>query len=123
MGLLPTFPCDALPRSCLPLHSGALVEDVGVQKVEPSVELPVEPSVELPVEPSVEPSAEPSSVESPAEPSESIVEDDESHIIVGSVTPAYEQLTVKELRDLCRAKEISFDGKKAELLQRLYALR
>ena len=115
MGLLPTFPCDALPRSCLPLHSGALVEDVGVQKVEPSVELPVEPSVE--------PSAEPSSVESPAEPSESIVEDDESHIIVGSVTPAYEQLTVKELRDLCRAKEISFDGKKAELLQRLYALR
>ena len=105
---LPVFPCDALPSNCLPMHSSVSTNGIVTWDVEPSVEATVEPSVVTTVEPSVETTG-------------SI--DDDSHIIVGSVTPAYEQFTVKELRDMCRAKELPFDGKKAELLQRLYALR
>ena len=133
---LPVFPCDALPSSCLPMHSSVSTNGIVTWDVEPPVEAPVEPPVEAPVELPVEAPVETTielSVEATVEPSvETTVEpsveatgsiDDDSHIIVGSVTPAYEQFTVKELRDMCRAKELQFDGKKAELLQRLCALR
>ena len=98
------------------MHSSVSTNGIVTWDVEPSVEATVEPSVVTTVEPSVVTTVEPS-----VETTGSI--DDDSHIIVGSVTPAYEQFTVKELRDMCRAKELPFDGKKAELLQRLYALR
>lgn len=118
------------------MHSSVSTNGIVTWDVEPSVEAtvelpveaPVETTVELSVEATVESSVETtveSSVESTVEPSVETTGsiDDDSHIIVGSVTPAYEQFTVKELRDMCRAKELPFDGKKAELLQRLYALR
>ena len=100
--MLPELPNETLPCTHIPLHS--------TDDYEPEADC-TEKKDDTPIKKEASPR--------PAPPP--VAEEDE-HIVITSVEPSYENMTVKELRDMCRSKEIAHDGKKAELVQRLTAL-
>ena len=123
MALLPPFPSDALPSACLPSHTSHAAPSPAAEVASEDVaeaaaaEREEEVAAEREEEVAAGAQEEASSAKVVATPTSP--PDDEEHIVITSVAPAYEQMTVKELRDLCRERMLAIEGKKLDLVKRL----
>ena len=103
MALLPPFPSDALPSACLPSHTSHAAPSPAAEVSEDVAEAAAAEREEVEAAGAQEEASSAKVVATPTSP------DDEEHIVT-SVAPAYEQMTVKELRDLAAA-HAAIEGK------------